>query len=356
MHQFVRNLITEWRRLRLPFSGKTVVVATSGGADSVSLLLAMHQLRESRKLDLRIVAAHFNHRLRGAASDSDEEFVRHLTAERGIELAIGRGDMPSAGNLEQNARVARYSYLDQAARNTGSFAVLTGHTIDDQAETFLMNLIRGSGVDGLSGMKAVRRLDNNGKEDRGESIEERKSLTDGHLMSPQLPFESEDIFLIRPLLQWAKRKNTEGFCRDMGVEYKYDTMNEDTAFKRVRIRKVLLPLLEDFNPKIVETLANTAELMQHICDEQTPLDEATSARELEIQTLKRLPKPELYRTLRSWLGNNRGTLRQLDLKHIQAVERLLYSEKSGRIAQLPGGAHVMRSGGKLAFDENKVEN
>ena len=111
-----------------------------------------------------------------------------------------------------------------------------------------------------------------------------------------------------------------------------------------------------FNPKIVETLANTAELMQHICDERTPTENGTSNSDLELQPLKRLSKPELYRTLRVWLGTRRGTLRHLDLKHIQAIERLLFSEKSGRIAELPGGVRVVRSGGKLAFDENKVEN
>ena len=312
MHQFVRNLITEWRRLGLPTLDATVVVAVSGGADSVSLLLAMHQLRETRKLGLRIVAAHYNHRIRGVESDSDERFVRHLTAERCIELAVGHGDISTIGNLEQNARVERYAFLETTAHNLKAFAVLTGHTINDQAETFLMNLIRGSGIDGLSGMKAIRPLDNN---------------RDGIERAPDL---AQPILLIRPLLSWAKRITTEGYCRDESVEYRHDTMNEDTAFRRVRIRKVLLPLLEDLNPKIVETLANTAGLMQQVCDDREPLGVDVSVPELELKQLKQLSKPDLYLTIRAWLGEQRGTFRQLDRIHIQAVERLLYSEKSGR--------------------------
>ena len=323
MHSFVRNLITEWRRLDLPVADATVVIAVSGGADSVSLLLAMHEMQQRNKHDLRLVAAHFNHRLRGAESDADEEYVRHLTSERGIELAVGHGDIETSGNLEQNARHARYAFLTETAKNLHAFGVLTGHTINDQAETFLMNLIRGSGVDGLSGMQAVRELTDHGSK----------------------------LFLVRPLLKWAKRGDTEQYCHDLGVEYRYDTMNEDTAFKRVRIRKVLLPLLEDMNPNIIETLANTAELMQHaVAGEVT--DTADIPDELELKHLKRLEKDELYRTLRTWLGHKRGTNRQLQLKHIQAVERLVLSTKSGKVAELPGGTSVVRSGGKLRFGHN----
>src|SRR5205085_3745683 len=133
--------------------------------------------------------------------------------------------------------------------------------------------------------------------------------------------------------------HTEGFCRDVGVEYRYDTMNEDTAFRRVRIRKVLLPLLEDLNPNIVETLANTAALMP-----TRPPDNGTAAPGdgLSIAELKQLPQADIYGEIRTWLARHRGGTRALGLKHIQAVERLAFSTKSGRVAQLPGGASVLR--------------
>lgn len=342
MHKFVRNLITEWRRLELPTSNGTIVIAVSGGADSVSLLLGLHDLKTRKKLDLRLVAAHFNHRLRGAESDADENFVRALTTRLKMELAVGAADISGEGNLEQNARHARYDLLCKVAQNVGAFAVATGHTINDQAETFLMNLVRGSGPDGLRGMKAVRPL-----EAERESRRCGQDVDDVPTLFPTSPM------LVRPLLTWAKRIDTEGFCRELGVEYRYDTMNEDTAFRRVRIRKVLLPLLEDLNPNIVQTLANTASLMQ---DHSNGSSRPPVQDDLSLSELKLVSQPRAYDAIRSWLGHHRGGTRALGLKHIQAVERLAFSTKSGRNVELPGGARVEKSGGKLIYRDKKVDN
>jgi len=306
----------------MPFEGKSIVAAVSGGADSVSLLLALHDLVNRKKLAIRLVAAHFNHKLRSLESDVDEEFVRVLCSRLKIELALGTEYISSEGNLEQNARDARYSFLSNTAENLGAFAVVTGHTVNDQAETFLLNLIRGSGPDGLGGMRPVRQLD------------------------------GTHALLVRPLLSWAKRKETEGFCREMEVEYRYDTMNEDTAFKRVRIRKILLPLLEDMNPNIIETLASTAALMQHVPSQDAIVD----AGPLALSELREMPQSQLFENIRGWLRANRGTTRSLQLKHIQAIERLVHSGKSGRTAELPGGACVVKTGGKLRYEENRVDN
>lgn len=340
MHPFVRDLITEWRRLEMPFGGQTIVVAVSGGADSVSLLLGMHDLQKRSKLTNRLVAAHFNHQLRDGESDADEEFVRGLTAQLGVELATGREATMAEGNLEQNARRARYAFLRKTAENLDAFAVLTGHTVNDQAETVLMNLVRGSGPDGLSGMKTVRQLSD---EHSGQAA-----------ASEKLPFAN--TLLVRPLLAWAKRIDTEAFCRDSGVEYRYDTMNEDTAFKRVRIRKILLPLLEDMNPNIIETLANTASLMQRLVNGSgvvNPISKDSEA--LDLKELRTVPDADRGREIRLWLEGRRGNTRQLQLKHIEAIERLAVSPKSGRIVELPGGT-VVKSAGRLIYKENKVEN
>lgn len=319
-------MITEWRRLGLPADEGTVVIAVSGGADSLSLLLAVHDLVSRGKLKLRMVAAHFNHRLRGAESDADEDFVRSLTSRLKIELAAGHAELPADGNVEQNARIARYDFLARTARNVGAIAILTGHTMNDQAETFLLNLVRGSGPDGLGGIRPVRQFTEGG------------------------------CLLVRPMLTWARRRATEGFCRDMGIEPCCDTMNEDTAFKRVRIRKILLPLLEDMNPNIIETLANTAALMQN-CSPQAGKDAIQPQPDgLKLSELRNLPQATLYAMLRDWLAAHRGNTRQLSLKHLQAIERLVKSEKSGRLAELPGGARVVRSRGLLRYEENKVDN
>lgn len=338
MHKFVRDLITEWRRLQMPMANGTVVIAVSGGADSVSLLLALCELKRRKKHALRLVAAHFNHELRGAESDADQEFVRQLTIKHGIEFATQKaGKLTATGNLEQNARETRYQFLTRTAANVEAFAVVTGHTVNDQAETFLMNLIRGSGPEGLSGMRPIRVLG-----------------SDKHAATPGLLPLSP--LLVRPLLTWAKRLDTEGYCVDSGVEYRYDTMNEDTAFRRVRIRKILLPLLEDLNPNIVETLGRTAGLMQALADADPDPETPPNQADLVVSELKKLPTGELYERLRRWLAGHRGNTRRLALKHIQAVERLVLSKGSGREVELPGGARVIKHGGKLVYQENLVEN
>lgn len=343
MQKFVRNLITEWRRLDLPFDGGTVVVAVSGGADSVSLLLAIHDLTQGKKLGHRIVAAHFDHGLRGAESDGDAEFVRELTTKLGIELALKHGKVATKGNLEQNARDARYAFLTETAKNLNAFAVLTGHTINDQAETFLLNLIRGSGVEGLSGMTAVRPLEV--RELRSGGVGESED-------APLLPPSSTPPLLIRPLLTWAKRDDTEAFCHALDIAYRRDSMNDDLAFKRVQIRKVLLPMLADMSPKIIETLANTAGLMQASAENSKNSNQTELSDELILSDVKDLPVSELNSLIRAWLKRHRGTTRALQLKHIEAVSRLILSTKSGRAAELPGGGRVVKSAGKLVYEEN----
>jgi tRNA(Ile)-lysidine synthase len=337
MHDFTRNFLTEWRKLNLPFEGKTFVAAVSGGADSCALALALNDLRRREKLKLRFVLAHFNHDLRGAESDEDEKFVRDLAVRYNFELAVGRGELrEQKGNLEQSARRARYNFLRATAENLRAEGVLTAHTVNDQAETFLLNLIRGSGIEGLSGMKPVRSL-----ESRVESPEfEEKS---------EIPNPKSQILLVRPLLNWAKRADTENFCRENSLEYRYDSMNEDLAFKRVRIRRVLLPLLQDFNPRIVEALANTANLLR---DEAELLQELTrefDKAEISVGELKNLSSPLRRRILRLWLARERGDVRRLETVHLEAIENLILSEKSGRTVELPGGASVVKKDGEIKF-------
>lgn len=338
MDNFTRNLLTEWRRLELPFSDAAIIVAVSGGADSVSLLLALHELRERKKLDLRIIAAHFNHGLRGHESDADAEYVKQLTAKYRFELALGRAPVLRAGNLEQNARQARYEFLGSTAVKLKASAILTAHTMNDQAETLLMNLIRGSGVDGLAAMRAIRPF--------GEELARDEN-------EPFLPFDSS-IKLVRPLLRWAKRADTENYCHVNNVEFSRDPMNEDLVFRRVWIRKALLPMIAEVNPKIVETLSRTAELLQHV--PEMPVNTGTQIPEdLTVKELKALPKPELYARIRNWLRHRRGSRRSLELKHIEAIERLINSRRSGKLVELPGCGRVIKQGGRLQYRNIKVE-
>lgn len=372
MHKFVRELITEWRRLELPFEGAAFVVAVSGGADSVSLLLALEELRRTRKLENRIVAAHFNHKLRGDESDTDEEYVKHLAGMLKVELSIGHARLLNEGNIEQNARIARYEFLTKIAESIDAQGIITAHTQNDQAETFLMNLIRGSGPEGLGGIKPIRSMSSETPE-TGETRETtganvapgtpEQNETNDHDDSPAgastfLPFVPVPPLLVRPLLNWAQRHDTEGYCRDRNVEYRYDSMNENLSFTRVRIRKLLLPMLEEFNPKIVQTLSNTARLMRYEAElgagsgEDQPIDIDD---ELSIRELDNLDKARRYRLLRAWLKVKRGSLRQLELKHIAAIERLVKSRKSGHIVELPGNKAIVKKSGRLVYTDLKVE-
>jgi tRNA(Ile)-lysidine synthase len=156
------------------------------------------------------------------------------------------------------------------------------------------------------------------------------------------------VLLVRPLVGWAKRKQTESFCRDSAVDFRLDAMNDDLSFSRVRIRKELIPLLKTYNPKIVETLAQTSDLFG------TTTIEAPSEK-LKLSEMKELERGERYLMIRKWLAIHRGNLRSIGLKHIKAVDRLVNSRKSGRYIELPDGGSVVKRSGTLVFERIKVD-
>src|SRR5712692_8946881 len=218
---FARSLWQEWRRLELPATKARVVVAVSGGADSVALLLSLNELIEAKKLKLKLFVAHLDHALR-KNSKADARWVKALAKQLGYESLSRRVDVKalaagSKDNLEQAARRARYRFLADVAKKKRASLVLTAHTMDDQTETVLLNLLRGSGMDGLSGMEPARRLG-----------------------------EGSETTLVRPLLDWARRRDTENYCRLRGVEFRFDEMNDDEKFARVRVRRQLLPRMGSF--------------------------------------------------------------------------------------------------------------
>lgn len=331
MHEFTRRFLTEWRKLRLPFEGETFVVAVSGGADSCALWLVINDLLKRKKLTHRFVAAHFNHDLRGKESDADARFVQSIAEDLDFEFVCKKAEVKiGESNIEEKARAARYAFLNETAAMLNAKAVLTAHTVDDQAETFLLNLIRGSGIEGLGAMRQIRKLNRE---------------------------KSSEILLVRPLLNWATRKKTENFCRLKQIEFRRDSMNENLAYNRVRIRKILVPLLEDFNPQIVEKLARTAALLREEFDE---LETATTEKygsfksrddisELSLSDIRDIFPSMRRRILRRWLKENRGDLRRLSEKHIRAIENLAFSRKSGKIVEIASGERIVKEDGNLIF-------
>ena len=338
---FARRLSQAWRRLALPVKDERVVVAVSGGADSVALLLAFDELIKARRLDLTLKVAHLDHGLRGEAGACDARWVAELACELGYEFELGRASVAeraieSRDNLEQAARRERYEFLGRVGREWEARAVAVAHTLDDQAETLLMALLRGSGARGLSGMR------------------ERRGFNEAN----------DELLLVRPLLEWARRAETVKYCESRGVGVRADAMNEDERFARVRVRKSLIPQLETFNPRAVETLARTASLLRAEADALETLggellieafekaagrDETDDALPLSVEVLRGASEAVVRYALRSWIAARRGNLRRIESVHIEAVEKLLTDGRGGRVAELPGGCSVERRRRLLLF-------
>lgn len=330
-------LLVDWRKLRLPAAGETIVVAVSGGADSTALLLAIEELKSQQKLHVDVCVAHLDHRLR-KSSAKDAKWVSELAAKLGFRSVIGRSKVAenaraNGDNLEQAARKARYAFLERTAKRVSASYVLTAHTMDDQAETVLLRLMRGSAGYGLGGMEAVRPLAQN-----------------------------SSIKLARPIL-WARRLETEDYCRQRKTEFISDEMNDDHTFARVRVRKQLLPLMQSFNNRVVEALSRTATQLREdgavlfnnsgallrtavVSTQQN--ETATPA--LDVKILAGAPPALRRRALREWLSEARGSARRLEMVHLLAVEQLLEGNTGGRVVELPGGGKVRRRRNRLEFE------
>ncbi len=322
-----------------------MVVAVSGGADSTALLLGLDDLVTTKKIDLRIIVAHLDHGLR-KESAADARWVKAMSsslrckplivsAKANLKKSKAAGEGPT-GNLEQAARKARYEFLEKTAKKNKARLILTAHTLDDQAETILMRLVRGSSAEGLSGILTVRPLAAN-----------------------------SEIQLIRPLVSWAHRADTEEYCDRNAVVFRNDKMNHDEAFSRVKIRKQLLPLLKTFNPRVVEALSRTAALLTEDAEALAAAansvlasaaarngrgyddEDETNRGSLSVKILMQAPSAVRRRALREWILCARGDLRRVEMVHLLAVEALLSGDRGGRVAELPGGMKVVRKRGWL---------
>ena len=223
------------------------VVAVSGGADSVALLRALHAC------DLSLTVAHVNHRLRGSDSDADEAFVRDLCASLGVPCRVKSVDvalLAGRSNLESTARGVRYGFFTEVATEVSAAWIATAHTADDQAETVLHRLIRGTGLQGLRGIARGKWAVGSGQWTEAEKTEGSSSST-AHCPLPT-------VHLFRPLLALT-RADVLAHLAALTQPHREDASNADTRFTRNRIRHELLPLLRTFNPDVVSALAHLAE-------------------------------------------------------------------------------------------------
>jgi tRNA(Ile)-lysidine synthase len=338
------------KRQQMLRPGERISVAVSGGADSVALLLLLVELRQ--KLGVVLSVAHFNHQLRGAAADADEKFVVKLATKHGLPIHVGRADVASKArrekaNLEDAARRARYEYFGRLVEEGIVTRVAVAQTADDQAETVLAHILRGTGLAGLGGIHPVAK------------------------------------HIVRPLIA-LRRAELRAYLRAKKQTWREDATNRDTTKMRARIRKKLLPLLEkQFQPAIVKHLNSLAELAR---EDEAFLDALAAVRcgalVREEKHAKRIAVANLLRPLglgdfdtevteheekkdrehrehkldaltkrmlRLVIEESKVKAGQITGQHIAAVLELAQHGKNGKSLQLPGGVEVRREREELVF-------
>ncbi|HTR60098.1 MAG TPA: tRNA lysidine(34) synthetase TilS [Candidatus Binataceae bacterium] len=298
--------------------GASILVALSGGPDSVALLHALASLRES--LDLRIAAAHLNHGLRGAESDRDESFCRDRCKQLSVELKVDRTGAlrPGMPNLEEKARDIRRAFLELVAGESGADYIALAHHADDQAETVLMRLLRGAGVAGLAAMA-----------------------------------ETGPGRIIRPLLSLTRRDILD-YLDASGATYVTDTSNASTAILRNRIRHDLLPSLDrDYAPGVSQRLAALAQEMQAVdsflarAAARELASIALPGEELDISRFSALDPALRVPLLRLHLAGRLGSLRRLTREHLSALVDLCLEGPANGEVSLPGRWRAVREYDRL---------
>ena len=319
------------RRYRMLSGGETLVVATSGGPDSTALVHLLVALRDAMNLTIHL--AHLNHGLRSEAAE-DAAFVTQMSRALDLGHHEGMADPRALAaqeglSLEDAGRRLRYEFLTRVARETGAAAIATGHTLDDQAETVLMRLLRGSGLEGLAGIPPVR--------------------------------VAGGVRIIRPLID-TTRADVEAYLRGRAAGWREDSTNSDCTILRNRIRLVLIPALEGYNRDVRQALARLAGLLR---DEAEALEVLAAPRISEVLsgsgglvTVARapfacLPVALQRRAVRAAVHRVRGNLHAVRFVHIEAARRLVLEGHTGSWLALPGGVRVSRlsDGAEVTVDE-----
>lgn len=289
----LNKLLAQLRKYEMLSAGDHVICAVSGGADSVALLFGMYLLRE--KLGITLSAAHFNHHLRGVESDRDEQFVRQFCDRYEIPLFVGQAQVVAGKKgLEAAAREARYAYFA-----TLSGKIATAHTADDNAETVLMHLVRGTGLKGLGGISPVK----------------------GNILRPMLTVTRQEVL---------------AFLEEYSLTFVEDSSNQTDDFFRNRLRHGVMPLLKEENPRLAEKLSQMAMQLRLDAEVLEPVETLS-----DIRTLRQMPAALRSRALVHFLKEN--GVQEPERSHIQLVEALVFSEKPSARIMLPGGVTVGRN-------------
>jgi len=319
---FLDKVISTIKKYNMLEKGDRVLVGLSGGPDSVTLLHVLCGLK--KEYSLNILVAHLDHKFRGEESRGDRRFCEELAEKYGIEIVSDEIDVPKIAkekgiSPEEAARFERYDFFKRVAKERGMGKVAVGHTMDDQAETVLMRIIRGAGMSGLGGISPVK--------------------------------EMQGFTILRPLIE-ASRKEVEDFISENDLKFRKDSSNEKTIFTRNKIRLELIPLLEkDFNPNIKEVLSNMAENLQIENDflkryarrkfksvSKIKQDEIS----IDLKKFKKQPEAVRKRILRAGLEELKGDLRRLTYQHWKEIEELIDSRPVNSIVDLPAGISVIK--------------
>ena len=321
------------RRHSLIPPGETVVVGVSGGADSVCLLHVLAKWQKESGLKLHV--AHLNHQLRGAESEADAEYVSGLARSLGIPVTIGRQDVAAyrrtrSISIEEAARELRHAFLAGVARDVGAGRIALGHTRDDQVETILMHILRGTGTSGLCGLAPCSPL-------------ALRVRTQSAIASPDLSGRS-NLLVIRPLLD-INREETTGYCREQRLDPRIDSSNLSLSFFRNRLRLELLPLLRQYNPAVDRALLRLADIAGEdsaFIEGQAALlwDEVVrqedDAVHVDRKRAARLPVALQRQLLRAAVAKLVGDTRDIEAGHIEAARGLLRKPVGKRVS-LPHG-------------------
>jgi tRNA(Ile)-lysidine synthase len=323
------SIIKEVKRANKRYSlfseGDKILIAYSGGMDSSALLAVLMELKEEYSLELFL--GHFNHKLRKEAEE-DEKFVKNTAQKFSLPIFIGSEDVRSYAakhklNLEEAGRLLRYKFLKKTASEIGGAKIATGHTASDQAETFLMRIMRGSGLRGLTGILPV--------------VEE---------------------IIIRPLIL-VEREPIEAYLHEKQMPFRIDESNFDRRYLRNKIRSDLLPVIEkDFEPRIVSHISRTVEVLQE--DEslledlsktysERAVEEKENKFQLDVRSLADLPLGMRRRVVREFLKKLKGDLRGVDFEDVDLVLRL----QEGKELHLKRDLFLKRHGRWISLKEEK---
>ena len=311
--------------------GDKIVLAVSGGPDSTAMLYIMNDLRE--ELGCSLYIAHLNHCLRGEESSADAEFVKEQAEKLHIPFTIEKIDVKSMitnkESLESGARRIRYDFYRKVMSETKADKVAQGHTADDQAETILMRLLRGSGTKGLSGIPPIR-----------------------------------DGIYIRPLIE-ISRSEVVAYLQNIGVQPRWDSSNLSTEYERNRIRHELIPLIEKrFSPNIKAILQQTAEILRSEDDFLDTIAKSAMTKCIKnnrneaegvIDDLKKYHIAIQRRIIRLAIESILGDLNRYEFQHIDEIMALIESGTTGKSISLPRGIIAEKSYGKIIIKLDKEE-